>query len=260
MIADKEVHIMKLEQKSIIVKRAHKEVIRTEEGIVKLFDQSYAKSDILNEALNQARVEETGIKVAKLKGVSEVEGKWALIIEEKKGVTLAEKMAGDATKIEQYMNEFVDLQLSIQAKKAPKLNRLTDKLANQINHCKDLDETQRYELLTRLDSMPKHDKVCHGDFRPSNIIVAEDGNMTVIDWAHVTQGNASADAAMTYLLFALKDQKTADLYMDLFCKKSGTEKKYVEKWLPIVAASQLSKDNDLQKEFLLKWINVMDFQ
>ena len=43
--------------------------------------------------------------------------------------------------------------------------------------------------------------------------------MTVVDWAHATQGNASADAAMTYLLFALKDQKVADLYLKLFCKK-----------------------------------------
>ncbi|MCQ4950996.1 30S ribosomal protein S2, partial [Bittarella massiliensis (ex Durand et al. 2017)] len=30
--------------------------------------------------------------------------------------------------------------------------------------------TTRYELHTRLDSMPKHVKVCHGDFIPSNVI------------------------------------------------------------------------------------------
>ena len=64
---------------------------------------------------------------------------------------------------------------------------------------------QEYELLTRLESMPKHDKVCHGHFNPSNVIVGKTGKMTVIDWAHATQGNASADAAMTYLLFALKE-------------------------------------------------------
>ena len=28
--------------------------------------------------------------------------------------------------------------------------------------------------------------------------------MAVVDWVHATQGNASADAAMTYLLFAFE--------------------------------------------------------
>ena len=53
--------------------------------------------------------------------------------------------------------------------------------------------------------------------------------MTVVDWAHATQGNASADAAMTYLLFALKDQEVADLYLNTFCKKSDTAKQYVQR-------------------------------
>lgn len=72
-----------------------------------------------------------------------------------------------------------------------------------------LDATVRYELLTRLDSMPNHTKLCHGDFNPSNVIVAEDGTMKIVDWAHATQGNASGDAAITYLEFALKDQKNS---------------------------------------------------
>ena len=82
----------------------------------------------------------------------------------------------------------------------------------------------------------------------------------IVDWAHATQGNASADAAMTYLLFALKDQETADLYLKLFCKKSDTARQYVQQWLPIVAAAQLTKDNELEKDFLMKWIDVIDYQ
>ena len=82
--------------------------------------------------------------------------------------------------------------------------------------------------------------------------------MTVIDWAHATQGNASADAAMTYLLFALEDQRTADIYLNLFCRKSDTAKQYVRQWLPIVAAAQLEKENELGKEFLMQWIDVTE--
>ena len=125
---------------------------------------------------------------------------------------------------------------------------------------KELDATQRYELLVRLESMPKHTKVCHGDFNPSNVIVGEDGKLTVVDWAHVTQGNASADAALTYLQFALKNRVAAEMYLTMFCKKSDTAKQYVQQWFPIVAAAQLEKNNELEKDFLMKWIDVMDYQ
>lgn len=251
---------MKLEKDNLIVKRAYKEVYKCEEGIVKVFENSHPKSDVFNEALNTARVEETGLNIPKVKSVSQTDGKWALVIEEKAGKTLAELMESNPENIEQYMNDFVDLQLEIHSKKAPLLNKLKDKLARQINSLKELDATARYELMTRLESMPKHNKVCHGDYNPSNVIVAEDGSMSVVDWAHATQGNASADTAMTYLLFALKDRQMADLYMNLFCKKSDTAKQYVQHWLPIVAAAQLTKDNELEKDFLMKWIDVFDYQ
>ena len=52
----------------------------------------------------------------------------------------------------------------------------------------------------------------------------------------------------------------AEKYLDLFCKKSGTDKKYVQKWLPIVAASQSVKGNAKEREFLLSWVSVVDYE
>ena len=124
----------------------------------------------------------------------------------------------------------------------------------------DLDATTRYELHSRLEGMPKHKKVCHGDINPSNIIVTNDGKYYIIDWSHATQGNASADAARTYLLFCLKEnEETAKKYLDIFCKKSDTAKQYVEKWLPIVAASQSVKGNEDERQFLLSWTDVVEY-
>ena len=251
---------MTLEEGKLIVKRPYKEVYQCGDSIVKVFEKDHPKSAVFNEALNTVRVEDTGLAIPKLKEVTQIDGKWALVIEYKDGKTLEEMMQVDHANAEKYMSDFVDLQLKIHEKKAPMLNKLKDKMARQIDGLKELDATQRYELRTRLESMPKHTKVCHGDFNPSNVIVGKNGKMTVVDWAHATQGNASADAAMTYLLFALKDQKLADMYMNMFCKKSDTAKQYVQQWLPIVAASQLEKDNELEKDFLMKWIDVMDYQ
>ena len=125
----------------------------------------------------------------------------------------------------------------------------------------DIDATTRYDLHTRLEGMPRHNKVCHGDFNPSNIIITDNGTPYIIDWAHATQGNASADVARTYLLFWLDGNiEGAKKYMEFFCKKSDTARQYIEKWLPIVAASQSVKGNAEEREFLLSWVDVVDYQ
>ena len=163
-------------------------------------------------------------------------------------------------KFDEYLELFVNIQLEVQSKRAPLLNKLKDKMMRKISES-GLDATTRYELHTRLDSMPKHIKVCHGDFNPSNVIISPDGKWTVIDWTHATQGNASADAARTYLLFSLKGEtETADRYLKLFCEKSDTAKQYVQRWLPIVAASQLVKGKPEEKEFLTHWASVVEYE
>ena len=126
-------------------------------------------------------------------------------------------MKENPAKKDEYLEMFVDLQMQVHAAKCPLLNKLKDKMNRKISET-DLDATTRYELHTRLEGMPKHNKVCHGDFNPSNIIVKDAGTAYIIDWAHVTQGNASADVACTYLLFHLSgDKEMADKYLDLFC-------------------------------------------
>ncbi len=251
---------MKLEEKDLIVARPYKKVYLSGDSVVKVFEESHPKKYVFNEALNQAIVEETGLNTAKVQEVSQIDGKWALVSERKRGKTMEEVMDEDPANLEKYMDQFVSLQLEMHSKQAPMLNKLKDKLNRQISSLTAISATTRYELHTRLDSMPKHVKVCHGDFIPSNVIVGEDGSLTVIDWAHATQGNASADAAMTYLLFALKDQKKADMYLRLFCEKSDTALQYVQRWLPIVAAAQLTKHNDLEQDFLMRWIDVVEYE
>ena len=249
---------MKLEK--VIAVRTSKTVYKDGDRAIKVFDEDYKKSDVLNEALNQARVEETGLPIPKLLEVGVVDGKWAIVSEFIKGKTLGRLMEENPDKLDEYLDLFVDIQLQIHSQKAPLLNKLKDKMNRKISET-DLDATTRYELHTRLEGMPKHNKVCHGDFRPSNVIVGEDGINYIIDWSHATQGNASAYAARTYLCFCLKGEtETAEKYLDLFCQKSDTAKQYVQKWLPIVAASQSVKRKPEEKELLTRWLDVVDYE
>jgi len=249
---------MKLD--NMIARRIGKTVYRDGDKCIKLFDENYSKSGILNEALNQSRIEETQLNIPKIIEVAMVNGKWAIIEEFIEGKSIADMMAEDPENLDKYLEMFVDIQMSIHAQKAPLLNKLKDKMNRKISEA-NLDATTRYELHTRLEGMPKHNKVCHGDFDPSNVIITKDGTAYIIDWAHATQGNASADVARTYLLFCLEGKEDiAKKYMDIFCKKSDTAKQYIQKWLPIVAASQSVKGNQHEREFLLSWVDVVDYE
>ena len=247
----------------VIAVRNNKTIYRDGDRAIKVFGAEYSKADVLNEALNQARIEETGLNIPKILEVTMIDGKWAIVSEYIKGKTLAQLMkeAGeDVDKKNEYVELLVELQMGVHQKTCPLLNKLKDKMNRKIAET-DFDATTRYDLHTRLESMPKHNKVCHGDFNPSNIIISEDGTPYILDWSHATQGNASADVARTYLLFWLSgDISGAEFYLDTFCKKSDTAKQYVQKWMPIVAASQSVKGNEHEREFLMSWVGVVDYQ
>ena len=242
----------------IIAVRNNKTVYRDNQRCYKVFNEEYSKADILNEALNQARIEETGLVVPKLLEVTVIEGKWTIVYEYIQGKTLAQLMEESPEKKDEYMEQFVELQLKVQEKSCPMLSRLKDKMVREIGQA-ELPATVRYGLHTRLMSMPKHYKVCHGDFRPSNIIIMGDGTPCILDWSHAARGNASADAARTYMLFCLNEgSDRAEQYLELFCQKSNTEKQYVQKWIPLVAAAHSVKGNAAEREFMRTWIHTAD--
>ncbi|MFC2821207.1 MAG: phosphotransferase family protein [Sphaerochaeta sp.] len=246
---------------NVIAVRSEKKIYRDGDRCVKVFGTSFSKADILNEALNQARIETTNLNVPKILEVCMIEGKWAIVSQFIPGKTLEQLMRENPEKRSGYLEFFVNLQLEVHRQSCPLLTNLRDKMKRKISQT-DLDATVKYDLHTRLDGMPKHIKICHGDFNPSNIIISDvDGKPYIIDWSHVTQGNASADVARTYLLFCLEgENEEAEEYLDLFCRKSGTEKQYVQKWMPIVAASQSLKGNEHERAFLLRWATVTDYE
>ena len=244
----------------LIYEAAGKKFYRDGEKLVKSFDTSYSKSDILNEALNQARVEETSLNIPKILAVTVVDGRWAIVRELIEGETLESLMKKHPEKEDEYLNFFVDLQIRMSKERVPLLGHLRDKMHMKISSSA-YPATVRYDLHMRLDGLPRHNKLCHGDFQPSNIIITADGTPYIVDWSHATQGNGSADAARTYLIFKLQGKDAlAEKYLNLFCSKTDTAIQYVQRILPIVAASQSVKGKPEEKEFLDKWVNVCDWQ
>ncbi len=245
-----------------VARRGNKVVYDLGDKIVKVFNETKPVSDVFNEALNLARINECGIRSPKALEVTQVdEGGWALVTTKVPGVTLAEKMAAEPARFYEYLEQFVDLQIEIHSFRSPLLNRQRDKYARMINQLDQLNASTRYDLLQRLDGMKIETNVCHGDFNPSNVIVGDDGKLYVCDWAHATQGAPAADAAMTYLLFALEDKQQADAYLELYCNRADEPIQIVRSYMSIVAASELArKRGGANDEFLMSCIDVFDYQ
>ncbi len=158
----------------------------------------------------------------------------------------------------------VEYQVAFNKRSNPLLLKLKDKLARQIKEL-DIHANIKYELSSRLEELPKHNKLCHGDYCPDNIIVSTDENnnitdITAVDWVHATQGNASADVANTYLTIKLKMKILQKSILQNSVKRPIQKKRYVDKWMPIVAAARLTRKNEEEKELLESMIDICDFQ
>ena len=121
---------MKLDR--VIAVRNNKTIYRDGDRCIKVFNAEYSKADVLNEALNQARIEETGLNIPKVLEVTMIDGKWAIVSEFIKGKTLAQLMEENPDKKGEYIELLVDLQMNVHAKTSPLLNKLKDKMSRKI--------------------------------------------------------------------------------------------------------------------------------
>ena len=242
----------------IIAKKRKDKIIYLEDNkCYKVFDETYNVGNVLNEALNHARIQETDLKVPHLISVDTINGQWAIIMEKIDGVTIEKLIEESPDKFDYYLNKFIDIQIEMQSKRCPLLTKHRDKMNRKISETS-LSSTLRYDLHNRIEAMPHHNYLCHGDYNLSNVMLDKDDNAYIIDWSHATQGNREADSARTYLLFLLEGKNNnARQYIDLYCEKSGCNLDDILNWLPILAASQSVKSIEGESN-LLKEIIFMD--
>ena len=228
--------------------RRHNKIYNDESYTYKIFNIDYDKKDVFQEAFITSKVEELDAHAPLIDSVYKKDGQWCIKFDLIKGESLFSLINNNPENIKEYINKLVTIQTSIHTNFCTAIPRQKAKLQYGIKNS-GLDESTQFDLLEMLDSSPKHKKLCHGNLTPHNIIISGD-DYCVLDWNHASQGNASADIARTYIWFKINMPEYAELYLDSFCNMTGTTKRYVNQWLPIVATARIYKDNP--EEFIIK--------
>lgn len=245
----------------LLKETAIKKVYREGDRVIKSFVPTHPKSDVFNEAFIQVCVEESGVPVPHITRVFQnEEGGWALEMEYVEGKNMLQLMEENPERVDELLERFVEIQLEVGSHRARRLRNTKIKMSDAVKSLTDVDASTRYELQARIGGMANHTKLCHGNFVPSNVVIRPDGSYCILDWAHATSGNAGGDAAATYLMFTLEKPELADKYLHCYAKKADMAIQYIQRWMPVVAAYQMTKHKPGEREILEDWISVAEYQ
>lgn len=217
-----------------------------ENKIVKIFKDDLPDTESTYEANKQKFAYSSGLSVPKVLDVTKIDGKQAIIMEYIKGRTLGDLLTENLEQTEYYMNISIDVQRKIHMVSADSLEPMTEKLRRQIKSAPNLNGRYKSILIQKLDSMTFENKLCHGDFHLYNLIMS-DNKVTIIDWVDASVGDIRADIYRTYLLYSQFSVELAEMYLRLYCEKSGLSKYEVFQWAPIIAGARLSENVSSEK-------------
>lgn len=226
-----------------------------ENKIFKIFNDHLPDAESVYEADKQKYAYSCGLPVPKVLDVTRIDGKQAIIMEYIRGRTLGDLLKANREQAECYMDTFIDVQQKIHGVTADGFEPMSEKLRRQIHSAFHLNERHKSGLLQKLDAMTFENRLCHGDFHPFNLIVADAG-VIIIDWVDSSAGDARADVYRTYLLLSQFSEPLADMYLRLYCEKNRLSENDIFQWAPIVAGARLSeKVSSERPERLMNIIN-----
>ncbi|HLR68973.1 MAG TPA: aminoglycoside phosphotransferase family protein [Virgibacillus sp.] len=213
-----------------------------ENKIIKVFKDYFPDTESTYEANKQRYAHSRGLPVPKIFDVTRIDGRQAIIMEFVKGRTMGEILTENIDLAEYYMNISIDKQQKIHEIRTDALEPMSAKLTRQIKSAHLLDKGQKYALLQKLNAMTYEKKLCHGDFHLFNLMLSDDQRVTIIDWVDASAGDIRADVYRTYLLYSRLSRELAEMYLRLYCQKSGLSRDEVFQWAPIIAGARLSEN------------------
>ncbi|MGG0207968.1 phosphotransferase family protein [Bacillus mycoides] len=222
------------------------EIYLCDNKVVKLFKEYLPNTESLYEARKQKYAYSCGLHVPKVFEVTEIQGRQAIIMEYVEGESVGELLLNNLSKAEHFISICVSIQQKIHAisVSSDEIEPMEKRLYRQINSVHDLDEKQKGNILKKLDSITFEPRLCHGDLHPFNLIMSN-GDVKIIDWVDASSGDIRADVFRTYFLYSQNSVELAEMYLHIYCKKTGLLRDEIFQWAPIISAARLAETKPL---------------
>lgn len=226
-----------------------------ENKVIKVFKDYLPHTEAPYEANKQRFAYSCGLPVPKVLDVTKIDGKQAIIMEYIKGKTIGELFFENMESADYYIGISIDIQQKIHQIQADSLESMFERFCRQLEVAPHLDKRHKEVLIKKLKSITYENRICHGDFHLLNLIMSDE-KVTIIDWVDASAGDIRADVCRTYLLYSELSPEVAELYLRLYCEKSGLQKDDILQWLPILAGARLTENvSSEMAEGLLEIVN-----
>ena len=213
-------------------------------------------------------VRDAGVAVPEVFDLVEVDGRPGLVMERLDGGDLLDELPRRPWRAPRIAKQLGVAQARLHQVEAPsELLDLHEVLAERLTRAAELSAGQRAEVERRLASLPAGDRICHGDFHPGNVMLADD-EPVIIDWTNAARGDPDADLARTTLLLGVGvipgDQSRMARTVDRLGRgivQSFWQRGYrsvrvpdpgrLEQWRTVWAAARLAEGIDEEQEELV---------
>ncbi|MEF2965320.1 aminoglycoside phosphotransferase family protein [Paenibacillus sp. M1] len=200
----------------------------------------------------------------------ESEHRMGIVYEYAEGQTLLNRISTKPWTVAAGARLMAELHFRMHRQQAGLKRNQHDALRQSIQSTDLLDEREKRTITVFLDSLPRADSLCHGDFHPDNILVGD--RNWVIDWMNAVSGNPAADVARTVLLLSHGSMpegipaiqrgivqfirsRLRNTYIKRYFQLSKLSYPEVERWmLPVAAARLMEGVPEAEKLALVKMI------
>jgi uncharacterized protein (TIGR02172 family) len=229
-----------------------------DDQILKLAYPQFSGKAVDYEADVARKVAATGLRVPAVGEVIELEGRRGIVYERINGTPQLGVLMQQPWRSIQIMRLQAELHAAMHTQSAPTLPAQRQRLIRAIHAAAPLAAKQRAAALRVLDELPDHDRLCHGDFHPDNVLITPSGPV-IIDWMDATHGHPLADVARLLLLLRLAGLPPRQparrlhqafrawvwaIYFRRYCQLQTVDHALLTRWQIPVLAARLAENVD----------------
>lgn len=219
--------------------------------VVKLFNPGVPREVADREVENARAAATAGLPVPTVYERRAVDGRPGIVFEQIPGPTMLEQLGARPGTLLRNARRLARLHRQVHAVQPSGLRSVRERLRRDVRDASGIDAAARDRVLAVLASLPDGAALCHGDFHPGNVLVADPS--AVIDWLDAGQGPPAADVARTTLLLGLsggpadrresaRRERLRRWYLRYYRRQSPVDSETLRSWELVVAVARLTED------------------